>query len=515
MARARTLEGTTRLVLGYNDATEIHDGAGIFDTNYSFLGLSISDDYGVTWQRRGQLPTTESVPALRGDPWIAASGSLVLYAGMRGPPGGGNVLPGADGVVLAVSTDAAESWDDIVLVHEGSVDGPKVALTRDRSTAILTWIELEQGGAVRRTRYAIVNDPGSLPLAIDGPHDLDEVMGWRTLAAEGYVPLCDSESSDPETRYMQSFALGHPVPAFGPTNNDLYIARVVQYTNVSVGWCNLIAQDELEVFRSTNGGLTWSRILSRPLGLQGNRDGERLAHNGGVTQPGTRPALALTSIGEGDEVLVALEQLDPPRSRQRIRLTRIEAADTCSTTGKYHEGCAWTDSFPSAQVIFEYQQETYHANESLYHYTYQPALFTGDSEEGLDSRVGLSFYVQPRRGDVSGSTPLQRTFTTVVGLISFDGGRSWIPGTGLTVDVPGQPAMHMDMYDGYSGIVFVPCPKEDTGYFGHYNGGAFQQEGAALPAVAAWADSRRGCTQQGWQTTFQHVFTARFPNGGP
>ncbi len=515
MARARRLDGHPRLILGYNDGTHIHDNNGVFDVNYSFLGLSISDDYGATWQRRGQLPTSTEIPALRGDPWIAASGSLVLYAGMRGPPGGSTSLPGADGVVLGVSADAADNWYGIVTIHEGNVDGPKVALSRDRSLAIVTWIELEQGGAFRRTRYMIVRDPASIPLDLDGPYDLDEQMGWSPPIMEGFVPACDPENPDPARRYMQAFALSHPVPAIGPTDGDLYIGRVIQYRNALVGFCSLIAQDELEVFRSSDEGLTWSRILSRPLGIGGNRDGEMLAHNGGVTRAGTRPALAVTSIGEGDEVLVALEQLDAGAGRQRILLRRVDGADTCPTTNKYREGCPWSDSYPSAYVVFEYMQEDYEANESLHHFAYQPALFTGDSEQGLDSRVALSFYVQPRRGDPA-SNDLQRRFTTVVGLLSPDGARSWVPGSGLTVDVPGRTPQYMDSYEGHSGIVFVPCPKDDSDYFGDYNGGAFQLDGTKLFAVAAWADSREGCTYQGdWRTTHQQVFTARFLVGGP
>ncbi len=90
-----------------------------------------------------------------------------------------------------------------------------------------------------------------------------------------------------------------------------------------------------------------------------------------------------------------------------------------------------------------------------------------------------------------------------------------MPGSGLTVDVPGRTPEFMDMYDGHSGIVFIPCPKADSGYFGDYIGGAFQFD-SKMFAAAAWADSREGCTFQGdWRTTHQQVYTARFLAGGP
>jgi hypothetical protein len=83
--------------------------------------------------------------------------------------------------------------------------------------------------------------------------------------------------------------------------------------------------------------------------------------------------------------------------------------------------------------------------------------------------------VQPHRGDKDASVT-EKSFTTVLGLVSEDGGETWGRGTGLTVSVPGRPSVYMDSYDGHQGIVFIPCPNLGNGYFGHYNGGAFVNE---------------------------------------
>ena len=126
MARTFSPSGGPRLIVGYNDATEISDAAGNVRPDFSLLGLSVSDDFGATWTRRNQFTAgTPRIPALRGDPWVTAAGSLVLYVGLINPPGDGvgpDLGGDPDGVFLAVSRDGAETWEaELALYSNGSL----------------------------------------------------------------------------------------------------------------------------------------------------------------------------------------------------------------------------------------------------------------------------------------------------------------------------------------------------------------------------------------------------------
>jgi len=391
---------------------------------------------------------------------------------------------------------------------------------------------------------------------------LDEALGWEppNPSAEGFVRFCFPLEPDPEERYREADALGHPVGAIGPSG-ALYIARVQRYANNRFFECSSgtvrPSNYELEVFRSRDGGDTWERIYSARAPnreLAGMRAENRPVEDG--VEEGVRPALVVTCMGQGDEVLLATEQLTvgpggAVPDRQHVRITRIRSADTCLTSSEYREteNCTFlpgdccrnvSHSFPHESLALELGQTRFAAADIPNHYAWQPTLFTGDSvsDDGVDSRVGLFYYWQPYYSDPG--VPLGRQPTTlVVGLTSDDGGQSWrIPrlptvlanptntprargesvGHELTIPVPGRGSVYSDPLGAAAlrvGEVFEPCTAPSDGYFGHYNGGAFQlEEPTNRTAVAAWADSREAACMPSanrWDTSPQHVFTSRYP----
>jgi len=547
--------GATRIVMGYNDTTEIRDPTTrIFTPNYSFHGLSISNDLGTTWERLGQLPANpaQGVEGQRGDPWLAAAGSLVVYAGMTGPPGNSTTLPSADGVMLAVSTDGGATWpaSGVRAIHTSAPgmrpDGPKVSLSHDGSTALVTWTELE--GLDQHTWFAIVDNPGTSPL-VGGPFDLDQRAGLSPPSRPDLVPKCAGEDTS-------SWAASHPVGVIAPSG-VMYIARVVAYVRTDDPllllpcYVNRLDTGPLyvEVFRSVTEGQAWERILSEQLSIN-HRDGEMLAVRDFVTRPGTRPAFVVTPVrtpppgGIGaieEDVLPAFEMLrsriqgtpaPPVRTMvQNIDVWRLPTANSCTSSGNLEESCPGLDvTTPYADGFVTIGGTTFQTPEPGLHWSYQPALWTGDAvANAADRRVGLSFYVQPYRpegirvldagtGAFRAPTELERKLTHVIGLVSADNGRTWSPGARLTVPVPGRPSRWRDTVAGGGPVpvVFTPCPQENNEYFGDYNGGTFASDTiASLSSVTAWADSRDGCpgVRPGYGIQHQHVFAARFPFG--
>ena len=531
MARTRVEGETSRIVVAYNDTFEIHNGgtgAGReYLTHYSVHGLSVSDDGGKTWARKGQLDPSmsESIEAMRGDPWVDAAGQLVMYTGMTAPPSDGTGLTDPSGVMLAISRDGAESWDFMEEIHmsdEGErPDGPKVAVSRDGLFALVTWIEREGDGSYR-TRYIRVYNPSSGSPTILGPMDLDEQAGLSPPPSTEYRGSCGLNPDTGERYWQESLAAGHPVPAIGP-HGGIYIARVVRYWRPDVAFCT-DATLRLEVFRADDGveATTWTRISDSPVtdgsgnGTNGGRVGEMLGI-GEDTHAGVRPTIAVTSRGEEQEdVLIAMEQVSGSQQRQDIYVRRIPDANTCYSSGQMGKSCAGvTRSFPAQQLAEAWQEVMDEAYDTEFAYAYMPSLFVGDTPYGAhDPRVGLVFYVQPHRGRPEAEDgSYDRRFTTVIGMISPDSGQSWKAGNILNAEVPDRPSEYVDTFFESQPTGFIPCPVQG-GYFGHYISGAFQSDAVNDNfAVASWGDSRQGCdgTRAGWQMDFQQVFSARFP----
>lgn len=531
MARTRFEGEFSRIIAAYNDTFEIHNGgtgAGrVYKSNYSVHGLSVSDDGGKTWERRGQLDPSmsESIEAMRGDPWVDAAGQVVLYTGMTAPPSDGSGLTTPSGVMLAVSTDGADSWSFMEEIHmsdEGErPDGPKVAVSRDGLFALVTWIEREADGSYR-TRYIRVYNPNSGFPTILGPMDLDEQAGLSPPPSTDYRGSCGVNPDTGERNWQESLAAGHPVPAIGP-HGGVYIARVVRYWRPDIPSCTAATQ-RLEVFRADDGieATTWTRISDSAIadgggdGTTGGRVGEMLGI-GEDTDAGVRPTIAVTSRNEQQEdVLIAMEQVSAFRERQDIYLRRIPDANTCFSNSHTGSSCAGvTTTFPAQELVEEWQDVMDEAYDTEFAYAYWPSLFVGNSPNGVsDTRVGLVFYVQPHRGrpedpDVS----FDRRFTTVVGMLSKDSGQHWNTGNILNAEVPGRESVYFDSFFESEPAGFIPCPVQG-GYFGHYISGAFQSDAVDDNfAVASWGDSREGCdeTRAGWMMDFQQVFSARFP----
>jgi hypothetical protein len=539
MARTVVEGETSRIIVAYNDTFEIHNGllapAREYLANYSVHGLSISDDGGKTWDRRGQLDPSmsSSIEAMRGDPWVAAAGDLVLYTGMTAPPSDGPRLSSPSGVMLAISTDGADSWQFMEEIHmslEGErPDGPKVAVSRDGLFAIVTWIERESDGSYR-TRYARVYNPRSPSPTILGPLDLDEQAGLSPPPSTEYRGSCGTNPDTGETIWQESLAAGHPVPAVGP-DGGVYIARVVKYWNPDISFCTEATQ-RLEVFRADDGveATAWTRISDSPVtdgagsGIGGGRVGEMLGF-GEDTDPGVRPTIAVTSREEGQEdVLVAMEQVSASRDKQDIYLRRIPDANTCFSDSRTGVSCSGvTTTYPAQELMADLADVLDEAYTTDYAYAYMPSLFVGNSTSAaFDPRVGLVFYLQPHRGrpeegpgedGLEPPTSVERRFTTVIGMLSKDSGQHWNVGNLLINHVSDRPSQFEDTYFGTQEPGFIPCPVQQ-GYFGHYISGAFQADSTDDNfAVASWGDSREGCdgSRAGWQMEFQQVFSARFP----
>lgn len=535
------------LVAAYNDFTEMLDPATRdWNTNYSLTGVSVSLDAGDTWERLGQLPLNpaQGVEAIRGDPWIAAVGTTVVYVALTGPTASpGEQLPSnPTGVMMAVSVDGGQTWPQsrvrqIYATPNSLSDGPKVSLSRDGSLALVTW--KERIGSFDHTFYTTVHNPSAISPTIDTARDLDVVSPPDRPVCQG----SDTTSSIDK----------HPVGAIGPSG-AFYIARVVSYLNL------LPTPDPnepdcftpgnpfyVELLRSTDQGNSWLRIHSRRIVQE--RDGRMLGINLN-TRPGIRPSLVITPtqlppqgyLGDvGEDALIALEarytasnRFDPNSglvTAQYIELFRVYNSNTCSSSGDMEEGCTFIKTLPHQEVeLYEdtyggaghTQGVNYYPVENPYHWAFQPALWTGgNNTAGPDRRVGLHFYVQPYRyggliDDHNGVTRLpteeEQRLTIVVGLRSGDNGYTWEPGTVLTAKIEGRESVYEDTLSNSGGVVFTPCPLAVTGYFGDYNGGAFVDE-SSLTAVAAWADSREGCMAPpvSVDMPYQHAFSARFP----
>jgi hypothetical protein len=488
---ARTVhEGTPRMIVGYNDATGLFTTTGAWRTDYTLMGWAISDDGGDSWTYQDPIEPSGDVPAWRGDPWIAAHGETVLFVNVVDEEGDGSGLSTTQlGIGVIASQDGGDSWGGPLLIAWEGADGPKIAIEPDAEEALVVF------KVANVFRWQL----------------LAEITGTPSLSSSGGVspgswgkglPECPNEESplywtlDP-----------HPVVAVGPSGTwyIAYIANYFQDALLSVS-CGI----RLDVIRSDNPAAGWARILSedRPTGTAW----EMIASSG-TTRGQTRPALAVSTDGEGDVVLLAVPQYKPLSGsftgEQRTRLLRLAGADTCDPDDDLHRCDPPAYSYPelSATLLFDIdgdqEPDEIPLSDDIGHFENQAALFTGDSVESRasDPRVGLFFYVQPWRGRNDGDT----AYTTVFGLLSDDAGASWSPVRALPLPVAGAPAALT--VDG--GIVFRPCTTSSN-YFGEYNGGAFADDSTdEFQAVMTWGDSRQGCLNQGGfeDTYHQHVFS--------
>ncbi len=134
----------------------------------------------------------------------------------------------------------------------------------------------------------------------------------------------------------------------------------------------------------------------------------------------------------------------------------------------------------------------------------KPALFTGKVPDGtVDERVGVVWYSQPYKGRGK-ATDEMRARTLVEAAVSSDGGVSFSGPFNLTAkgDLSADPPLDPDI-----GVYFHPCQLLCTGDFGETISGAFQFTSPTVHTiVAAWGDSREGCTDQSATTRHQHVW---------
>jgi hypothetical protein len=134
----------------------------------------------------------------------------------------------------------------------------------------------------------------------------------------------------------------------------------------------------------------------------------------------------------------------------------------------------------------------------------KPTLFTGKVPDGTaDERVAVAWYSQPYKGRMT-VTDEMRARTIVEAAVSTDGGVSFSGPFNLTAkgDQSANPPVDPDI-----GVFFHPCQLICTGYFGEYISGAFQFTAPTADSiVAAWGDSREGCTDQSSRTQHHHVW---------
>lgn len=196
-----------RVLLAYNDVSGVatYDGTtlnvrppvvcGVNKCAFvgqSFAGLSYSDDLGLTWRRRGTFtPADRFCPEalcptiLRGDPWLAANGSDVLYINLAGVAEHGDIADvghSVNAIAYIWSHNGGLSWDSPKIAELEAnqplnstqsvfVDKPSVSIAPDGTAAIAYWQPANTGGDGKV--HVVTADAGnfdswSIDDAIDG-----------------------------------------------------------------------------------------------------------------------------------------------------------------------------------------------------------------------------------------------------------------------------------------------------------------------------------------------------------
>jgi len=482
--------------MAYHDLTDQSDafagGEYRLVPDASLAGYATSDDGGESWTRRGHLPVSSTDPDLGrlfSDPWVDASGGTVLYTMMAAARGEVGSPVQVTGVSMSVSRDGGETFGEpFFIVRDPRVDGPRVAVSEMRDQALVTWLEGDDRSSVYYATLSAVSSPA-------GPI------------------LTPPRSFSPMITVFSSVLVAHPAPAVGPSGT--------WYVAVDLLYLSALMQRRLEVHRSRDG-VEWERIIS----VERPPDEPGMQGVGALTERDAGPALAVSSDGSGDVVLlVAKRRTDPtatePLPRQKVIQYRLPHADTCDAGRSDLDlrGCdptltdGATEPDLSAQLFIDGEPQGPLLAGRTGLFQNQPAVFAGGSGPD-DRRVAIYWYVQPWRGVPS--MPSRRGWTAVEGVVSNDAGETYRILNRITVPIPGIPSVIGPEAD--TGTFFEPCqtfdPDDPTeeGYFGHYNRGAFVEDDVDdLHTVGAWADSREGCLLQtptaAGPTHHQHVFT--------
>jgi hypothetical protein len=502
---------TSRFVVGYNDDTDAVADAGANCWQYpapaSIDGWATSDTFGGPWVRQPQLPVSPAlqaagVNARHGDPWLAAWSSkvagmqgIVLYvsvaqAGLAryGPPWF---------VLLSRSRDNGQTFEDAKIVtgpQPNVPDGPKVAMVGDGAMALVAW------------------SPGG-PYQYKFVWDLDQPT-MQMSAPVAFDPLANANPPSPSC----TSAVGTLHPHIAAGRHMFYWAGEFNYS------CGGTVQTRIEVHRNSFIGLAlgapWQRILSAQAAASvGPSIRGRLNCQNVVTPPrfGTEmdrgdilPAIAAGQDTDGEFVIAVTEQVQPGTApdeahREKLIQYRIPQADSCDANNHKADldTCGLSIS-PQEIDSVSTPGDIAGVRDRVGLWASKPAIFTGKVPDGtVDKRVGVIWYAQPYKGRISVDDE-HRTRTIVEAAVSTDAGRSY--SGPFTMTVPSDSDGIFD--DPAIGAFFYPCDTLCNHYYGEYISGAFQfADTTATAIVAAWGDSREGCTSQGVATIqHQHVW---------
>jgi len=506
-------EPLSRLVVGYNDTTDamIPASSGCYrfaDAGASIDGWAYSDDFGGPWKRQPKLTLTPSlrefgINVRHGDPWLAAYSckmpyvpGIVLYVDVA--QHGTDPLGFPFYVLLSRSRDSGKTFADHVPIL-GPVDfipdGPKVALTGDGLAALVAWTR------AGRFQYKLVWDLQAATMHFS-PNPID------------FDPRENAEPPHPSCTGVSGFR--HPHVAAG--YNSFYFAGEFSYFGCPGG-----TETRIEVHRNTSIGLAfgakWQRILSvrappnvtGPFrGLLNVQDVAGTPRFGAHTDRGDiLPALAVGQDEQGEFVIVVTEQVQAgvePQEAHREKLIhwRIPAADVCDAHGHKKDLDTCGVPVPAQEldsISTPSDMRTVRSRRGLW--ASKPAVFTGKTpDRTIDKRVGIVWYAQPYKGRLD-ATDEMRTRTIIEAAISKDGGKTYSGPFNLTVATERDGIFE----EPDIGAFFYPCQILCTGYYGEYISGAFQFADPGLEAiVAAWGDSREGCTDQSHATQHHHVW---------
>ncbi len=519
--------GQSRLILAYNDNTNTFSNAanGTYNLGASVMGWSASDDEGGTWTRHGQIPVAQgaSYQTLISDPWLAARGSTVVYTFDASPNQTADQYHGI--AVASFSWDGGTSFSPPVALSGDPhyIDGPKVAITRDGSYAVVVWqtsTNLPNGQQVLPAEFTIL-DLHQNGAPVRAPQILDPVANqalWPQFVGQNGCIVAPSG--------VQPTIYDHPMVAAG-NQLTFYLAFSIRWDALQLvdGQGNpctppVQSQTRHEVWRTTDG-ISWERILS----VVGKRQEILMWAQGpdpanSYARRGTLPAMVVSRWNGGDViVLAAAEERDPnpnlpEAQRQKVIVYRLPGADTCVIAVGQNDGdlCGCGNCPAQGVSTFEADQNFVVKGKPLLAdragvQQYQPALFVGRDTE--DSRVGLIWYTQPYAGLKPAAPLAQEEQTIVEGTLSQDAGASF----GVVATITQQNGEADQLWDNPTGQYFIPCPLAPNpggGYFGDYIAGAFldPEDKSSLRAIASWTDSRLGCiSQTNLGTTYhQHAY---------
>lgn len=146
-----------RLVVGYNDFTDMVTTDDALVDQYSLMGYATRDADGV-WQPRAQLAAVEPIDALDGDPWLATDRllSVVYYSGLARV----DDPKLDDALAVSRSVDGAESWEPLAggflptagqlsyfKPPEGTVDKPSLTVGARRTDLHVAYINHRAAGS--------------------------------------------------------------------------------------------------------------------------------------------------------------------------------------------------------------------------------------------------------------------------------------------------------------------------------------------------------------------------------